>query len=68
MEAASVVFPRRSWVGEDGDVFRITPVKPAEELRTAALAATPPVETGKLRPATWPELVLLDWTIRLDVR
>jgi len=24
VEAASVAFPRRSWVGEDGDVFRIT--------------------------------------------
>ena len=68
VEAASVAFPRRSWVGEDGDVFRITPVKPAEELRTAALAATPPVETGEFRPSDLAELVLLDSTIRLDVR
>ena len=29
-------------------VFRITPQRPVEELRREALAATPPVETGKL--------------------
>src|SRR5262249_28113777 len=30
---AGVVFKRRPVPGEDGDVFRITPVKPVEELR-----------------------------------
>lgn len=68
VEAASVVFPRRNWIGEDGDVFRITPVKPVEELRAAALAATPPVETGESRASDLAELVQLDSTIRLDVR
>ena len=66
--AASVTFKRRTWVGEDGDVFRITPVRPADELRAAALAATPPVEQGEFRPSDLAELVQLDSTIRLDIR
>ena len=48
-------------------VFRITPQRPVEELRREALAATPPVETGRL-PADLVELVTLDPTIHLDVR
>ncbi|MBC7894563.1 MAG: serine hydrolase [Cytophagaceae bacterium] len=66
--AASVPFVRRSWVGEDGSIFRITPVEPVEELRTAALAASPPVERGEFRETDLVELVSLDSTIRLDVR
>ena len=68
VEAASVVFTRRTWVGEDGGIFRITPVKPVEQLRAEALAATPPVERGTFRDADLAELVTLDSTIRLDVR
>jgi len=68
VEAASVVFPRRSWVGEDGGIFRITPVKPVEQLRAEALAARPPAETGSFRPSELTELAALDSTIRLDVR
>ena len=68
VEAASVVFPRRTWVGEDGGVFRITPVKPVEQLRAEALAARPPAESGSFRASELTELVALDSTIRLDVR
>ncbi|MCC6931618.1 MAG: serine hydrolase [Gemmatimonadaceae bacterium] len=66
--AASVTFKRRTWVGEDGDVFRITPERPVDELRAAALAASPPVEQGTFRASDLVELVQLDSTIRLDVR
>jgi len=48
-------------------VFRITPLRPVEELRREALAATPPVETDKRAPDLV-ELVTLDPTIHLDVR
>lgn len=48
-------------------VFRITPLRPVEELRREALAAQPPAETGKRAPDLV-ELVTLDPTIRLDVR
>jgi len=47
--------------------FRITPVRPVEELRREALAAKPPVEKGK-RAANLVELVSLDPTIKLDIR
>jgi len=66
--AASVTFKRRTWIGEDGDVFRITPVRPVDELRATALAATPPAEQGEFRSSDLAELVQLDSTIRLDVR
>jgi D-alanyl-D-alanine dipeptidase len=52
----------------DVQQFHITPVRPVEELRAEALAATPPVEEGSFRPADLVELIKLDPTIRLDVR
>lgn len=66
--AAGISFTRRSWVGEDGGVFRITPVKPVEMLRATALAASPPMESGVFRTSELTELVSLDSTIRLDIR
>ena len=66
--AANVVFPRRRNRGENGEVFRITPLKPVATLRRAALAATPPNEAGSFRPSDLVELVKLDSTIRLDIR
>ena len=66
--AAEVAFARRQIPGEDAAVFRITPVKPVDELRRAALAATPPVETGTFRASDLVELAPLDATIKLDVR
>jgi serine beta-lactamase-like protein LACTB len=52
--AASVTFKRRKIDGENGETFRVKPTKPIEELRKAALAATPPVEEGSYRK---PDLV-----------
>ena len=51
-----------------GAVFHVTPVRPVAELLSAALAATPPAESGEFRPADLVELVTLDPTIRLDIR
>jgi CubicO group peptidase (beta-lactamase class C family)/D-alanyl-D-alanine dipeptidase len=68
VEAASVVFERRAVGTEAGVTFRITPVRPVEELRAAALAATPPVETGDFRASDLVELRSLDPTIRYDIR
>jgi len=53
---------------DDGTSFRITPVRPPEELAREALAATPPQEEGDFLPSDLVELVLLDSSIRLDVR
>jgi D-alanyl-D-alanine dipeptidase len=48
--------------------FRITPLRPVEELRAEALKAQPPREQGNFRQADLVELVKLDPTIKLDVR
>ncbi|MFN8571552.1 MAG: serine hydrolase [Gemmatimonadaceae bacterium] len=66
--AAGVLFKRRAITGEDGSVFRITPVKPVDQLRTEALAASPPAEHGDFVKSDLVELTKLDPTIRLDIR
>jgi zinc D-Ala-D-Ala dipeptidase len=48
--------------------FRITPVRPVEELRKEALAAQPPRETGQFRKPDLVELIKLDPTIKFDIR
>jgi CubicO group peptidase (beta-lactamase class C family)/D-alanyl-D-alanine dipeptidase len=68
VEAASVVFKRRHIDGEDGQTFRITPLKPAEELLRMALAAQPPKESGDFLKTDLVELTTLDQTIKLDIR
>ena len=66
--AAGVPFKRRTWVGEDGGIYRLTPVQPVETLRAAALAAQPPAEQGQFRDADLAELTQLDTSIHLDIR
>ena len=68
VEAASVVFPRRAVGAAGGATFTITPMRPVEELREAALAATPPDEPGEFRAPDLVELRSLDSTIRYDIR
>ena len=68
VEAASVVFARRPVGTEDGATFRIQPVRPVDELRREALAATPPRERGSFRTPDLVELAPLDPTLRLDIR
>ena len=48
--------------------FRITPLRPVEELRRIALEAEPPVEEGSFRTLDLVELQSLDPTIRYDIR
>src|SRR5262249_44918794 len=68
VEAASVVFKRRKIDGENGETFRIRPLRSIEELRKEALAAKPPLEPGEFRKPDLVELTTLDRTIKLDVR
>ena len=65
---AGVRFPRRSVGTERGVTFRITPLKPVDELRRAALAMTPPRERPGMRRPDLVDLTTLDSRIRLDVR
>ena len=48
--------------------FRITPLRPIEELRTEALKEQPPREKGAFLKSDLVELTTLDPTIKLDIR
>jgi len=48
--------------------FRITPLRPVEELRADALKARPPLERGTFLKPDLLELVTVDPTIKLDIR
>jgi zinc D-Ala-D-Ala dipeptidase len=50
-----------------GGIYRITPVRPIDQLRAEALRATPPEEKGKRSPDLV-EVVKLDSGIKLDIR
>jgi CubicO group peptidase (beta-lactamase class C family)/D-alanyl-D-alanine dipeptidase len=67
VRVGGVTFKRRPIEGEDGKTFRLTPMHPVAELRATALAASPPVETGK-RASDLVDLATLDPTIKFDIR
>ena len=48
--------------------LQVKPVRPVAELRTEALAASPPHETGTFRTPDLVELVTLDPSIKLEIR
>ena len=48
--------------------FRITPLRPVEELRTEAMKQSPPAESGDFLKSDLVELEKLDPTIKLDIR
>ncbi len=69
VEAASVVFKRRSVGPEEGaGQLRIKPLRPVSTLLKEALAAQPPKETGDFRKPDLVELNRLDPTIKLEIR
>ncbi len=49
-------------------IFRITPVRPVEELRTEALTAQPPHESGDFLRSDLVDVASLDRWIKLDIR
>jgi D-alanyl-D-alanine dipeptidase len=53
---------------EQARIFRITPVRPVAELRTLALAAHPPRESGDFLPSTLTDLTTLDPGIKFEIR
>ncbi len=66
--AAEVKFDRREVGTKDGETFKIEPVKPIDDLRAGALAASPPPEPGDYRDAELVDLTTLDPTVKLDIR
>jgi D-alanyl-D-alanine dipeptidase len=59
---------RRYGDTEMSQSFRVTPVRPLEELRKEALLASPPQEARIFRKPDLVELVTLDPSIHLDIR
>jgi D-alanyl-D-alanine dipeptidase/CubicO group peptidase (beta-lactamase class C family) len=68
VNAVNVLFPRRQLDGENGETFKIKPVRPLSELRKLALAAKPPIEKGEFRKPDLVDVTTLDDTIKLDIR
>ncbi|MDB4877670.1 MAG: peptidase vanX D-ala-D-ala dipeptidase [Gemmatimonadetes bacterium] len=69
MVHGGVRMPRRDIEPEPGTTqLRVTPVRPVEQVRVEALAASPPAERGPFRTADLVELTKLDPTIKLEIR
>ena len=66
--AAEVLFKRREVGTRDGETFKIKPVRPINELRETALAASPPRESGDFRDPELVDLISLYPTLKLDIR
>ncbi len=64
--AAGIRFPKRHGAGQG--TFTIDPVRPVEDLRVEALAASPPEEEGAFVEPDLIELRDLDRTIQYDIR
>src|SRR5205823_14894017 len=62
-----MTFDRRKIDGEAGETFKIKPVKPIDEIRKAALAATPPAEKGGFLKPDLVDLATIDG-IKFDIR
>ncbi|HXT17183.1 MAG TPA: M15 family metallopeptidase [Gemmatimonadaceae bacterium] len=69
MSIGSTTIPRRDIEPRPGtNQLRVTPVRPVEELRVEALAASPPAEHGNFRAPDLVELTSLDPSIKLEIR
>ena len=62
------IFKRRNNAVSTTETFRIEPVKPIEELRETALAATPPKEDQNFLQTDLIELKNIDPSIKYDIR
>jgi serine beta-lactamase-like protein LACTB len=67
VEAAHVVFKRRTIDGENGATFKIKPVRPLDQLRKEALAAKPPAERGQFLKPDLIDLAAIPG-IKFDIR
>jgi len=68
VHVGGVWFERRAVGTEEGETFRIDPIRPVEELRVIAREASPPTEDGDFRDSDLFEVAVLDPTIMLDIR
>jgi CubicO group peptidase (beta-lactamase class C family)/D-alanyl-D-alanine dipeptidase len=67
VEAAKVMMERRKIDGENGETFRIKPVRPIADIRKEALAARPPEEKGDFLKPDLLDLATIDG-LKFDIR
>ncbi len=67
VDVNGVFLPRREGAAP-GSTFKITPIRPVEDLRMEAMRATPPAQPANLRQPDLVELTKLDPAIKLDIR
>jgi D-alanyl-D-alanine dipeptidase len=65
---AGLTLPRSKFGSDDGQPFRIQPVRSIDELRQEALVASPPHENGQFRTPDLVDIAHLDPAIHLDIR
>jgi D-alanyl-D-alanine dipeptidase len=68
LQIGDIAWPRRDYVAQNDNSFKIQPLHPIEELRKAALSDSPPREDGVFRKSDLLEIAHLDPTIHLDIR
>lgn len=68
MRIGAAFFRRLPDPSQPGAAFRITPLRPVEQLRAEAMRARPPGEPGEFRKPELVDLTTLDPAIRLDIR
>src|SRR5258708_3666607 len=69
LTSAPLKLPAQAAPAQSRDsTFRITPVRPMEDLRRQALRQSPPREADSLLAPDLVELVTVDSSIRLDIR
>jgi len=66
--AADVTYTRTDAGADAGGFYRVTPSRSLDVLRTEALRAAPPAESGPFRQPDLVELITLDPAFRLDIR
>lgn len=66
--AANVRFVRRQLDGENGQTFRIQPLRPVVELRAEAAKLQPPTQPAGLRASELVEIAAVDPSIRTELR
>ncbi len=64
----SLTLPRHRFQSEDGATFRITPIRPVDQLRAEARDAAPPSEEGQFFTYDLVEPSRADQSIHLDIR
>lgn len=68
VNAAEVIFKRRPVSLQEGETFRIQPIKPIKNLREIALTTQPPKEEGEFFKPDLVDLATLDPTVKFDIR